>query len=171
MKTYRSYLLLAAAIAPLALVPVFSNPVRVDAQGNGNGPAFPDPAALRPFQLRLCDANGIQGCETNGQTNQFTVPVTSKDGKAVLRLVIDYVSGDCLMGSNGVATKLLLETVADGTFATHSFVPVTTVSAEAVMAQATRLYADPGSTVRFAGVVVNDHHICRTTVSGHLAIQ
>ena len=169
MKTYRSYLILAAAIAPLVLVHVFSNGVRLDAQANG--PSFPDPAALRPFQVRLCDENGIQGCETSGQADQFTVPVTSKDGKAVLRLVIDYVSGSCAMGLNGVATRLLIDTVADGTFGSHAFVPVATVSTEAVMAQATRLYADPGSTVRFVGVVLNDNSICRTTLSGHLAIQ
>ena len=99
------------------------------------------------------------------------MPTTTSDGEPVLRLVIEYVSGQCSMAAGGGAARMVLRTTANNATVTHLFVPVPTVNSEAIAVQSTRLYADPGSVMTFAAGIVNAFSQCRMNVSGHLAVE
>jgi len=166
MERSRNHLILAAVIAVITVI-LASGSVHTSAQSSKKG----DPAALRPFQQALCRDNGISGCGDLGF--EFDAPVTTSDGEPVLRLVIEYVSGRCLMSSGGINTQMVLQTVAGGTTVSHTFVPIVAVpGAETNVAQATRIYVDPGSRVRYsAGVQGSPASQCRMSISGHLAVE
>jgi hypothetical protein len=167
MKTSWNPLMFAGAVAVLTLGLVFGGVVPTSAQPDKKG----DPGALRPFQKQLCTAN-VFSCPD--PVHSFDAPVVTSDGEPVLRLVIEYVSGGCDMGIGGVNSGVVLQTVANGTTVTHSFVPVAAVGpiATRAFAQATRLYADPGTQLVFgASVNFTATSSCKMTLSGHLAVD
>jgi len=167
MERSRNYLIFAAAVAVITVILASGGSVHTSAQSSKKS----DPAALRPFQQALCLDNGISGC--GDLDSEFNAPVTTSDGEPVLRLVIEYVSGRCIMSSGGINTQMGLRTVAGGTTVNHTFVPVVAVpGAETNVAQATRIYVDPGSQAQFgAGVQSSPASQCRMSISGHLAVE
>ena len=165
MKTSTNQLILAAGVAMITLTMAAGGAARTPAQPDKKS----DPGALRPFQKELCLENGITGC--GDRDDEFTAPVTTSDGEPVLRLVIEYVSGDCSVGSGGINFQMSLHTVANGTTVRHAFAPIMTAASDSVVAQATRLYADPGSQLIFSAPVYSAHSVCKMTLSGHLAVE
>ena len=167
MSTSANHLTLASVLAVVVLTLVGGSVTTRSEQPDKKG----DPAALRPFQKALCIENGISGCGAD-LGHQFTVPIASSDGRAVVRLVVEYVSGGCALGLGGVQTGMRLQTVADGATVSHSFIPIATASGQSNVAQATRIYADPGSVLTFTvGVLNTPSSQCRMQLSGHFAVD
>ena len=164
MKTSTNLLIPATVVAAILLTIAPGGAARASAVDKKG-----DPGALRPFQKELCLENGIAGC--GDLDSEFNAPVTTSDGEPVLRLVIEYVSGECTVGSGGINFEMSLHTVANGTTVRHAFAPIMTAASDSVVAQATRLYADPGSQLLFSAPVYNAHSNCRMKLSGHLAVE
>jgi hypothetical protein len=75
-----------------------------------------------------------------------------------------------LIGSGGVSI-FGITTVVNGVSMLHRLVPVApAVGTRTVAAQDTRLYADPGTEIRFV-VAVSTSNICTTAVSGHFVVE
>ena len=173
MKRFSSYLGLAVAFVVLWLTMSFTDSPPALAQGM-KALLFRDvdAAALRPFQAEFCNENGTGGC--GSILSSLTVPTATGSGEPVRRLVIEYVSGRCVLSGSGggIVASLALDTTANGMFARHRFTPVATQAGfEVVAGQVTRLYADPGSQVEFIAAVLSAQHQCRLTLSGHLVIE
>ena len=164
MKTSTNLPTSAAVVAAILLTMAPGGAARTSAVDKKG-----DPGAQRPFQKELCLENGIAGC--GDLDDEFNAPVTTSDGEPVLRLVIEYVSGECSVGSGGINFQMSLYTVANGTTMKHVFAPIMTAASDSVVAQATRLYADPGSRLLFTAPVYNAHSVCRMQLSGHLAVE
>jgi hypothetical protein len=165
MRTSTTHLILAAVVVVITLTMAPGGAARTSAEADKRE----DPGAQRPFQKELCLENGIAGC--GNLDDEFNAPVTTTDGEPVLRLVIEYVSGECTVGSGGINFEMSLHTVANGTTVRHAFAPIMTAASDSVVAQATRLYADPGSQLLFSAPVYNAHSNCRMKLSGHLAVE
>ena len=114
--------------------------------------SFPRPAAGgptvtiagTPFQTSLCESGSFNAATPPpcGFPDNYTVP-------AGRQLVIEYVSGSCLVGPiAGTSLGVRLITTVGGTQAQHVF-PLSVGLGEADFAQRTQIYADPGSTVYF----------------------
>jgi len=89
----------------------------------------------------------------------------------VRRLVIEYVSTYCQVFGVTV-TSLSLITATDGWQAVHHFIPIATSAEFTNSAQATRLYADPGSELRFSqGAGGFGSSVCHMALSGHLVVE
>jgi hypothetical protein len=160
------------AICVLVAVTLSVNSVPVSAAGNLAKAKLvrdADLGAIRPFQAALCVSSGL--CV---DPSDITVPYTTPDGETVLRLVIEYFSGACSIGLGGSTTIMVLDTTADGVEARHRFIPVVTDAAgtDTVAAQATTLYADPGTVVSFRTSVVGvSNRFCFASISGHLVVE
>jgi hypothetical protein len=133
-----------------------------------------DNPARHPFQATLCVSFGVS-CGSTPST--AAVPETK-------RLVIEYVSGQCPPAGTGLPTGLsvtgaLLSTVAGGVAATHLFAIVPGVSIGGpngfVVAQTTRLYADPGTDIELdvdvGGLGIDGSIRCTLAVSGYLIAE
>lgn len=127
-----------------------------------------------PFAQQLCFVSGaVGGCF--GAQPSFTVGSNQ-------HLIIEYVSAFCVLngGTNGNADVNLLDltVVTGGVSVFHAFGPFfqgqlasTGQTLYFQVAQQTRLYADPSSTVLAAGVFgqANDGSlICRVSLSGRM---
>lgn len=163
-------LLLATAVGAAAIAAAFTNtassavqnmkPLVVD---DYNGPA------LRPLQIALCLENNATVCTV---PDAAAVPDATSSGEWVTRYVIEYVSVTCSLSSTTDFVRSIgLTTSVDGAFVTHHFVPVPVPGEGVVVAQATRLYADPGSEIDLVVGASAVWTVCHMSVSGHLAVE
>ena len=173
MKSLKSYLIVAAAFGLLSLTMSVIDVAHLFAQGMKPATLVRDvdAAAVRPFQAELCLENGSATCSS--LPGSLAVPFATSSGEPVRRLVIEYVSGECLLvGSSGGVSIFGLVTAANGVSLLHRLVPVApVVGSRTVAAQDTRIYADPGSEVRFVTSVIGANSLCSMAVSGHLVVE
>jgi hypothetical protein len=173
MKKLTLFLLAAGTFAALMITWAVMGPRTAEAQSNA-GPRvtieapLPLPvnadAAGTPFQINLCTLDFPAGCAAFPQV--MTVPADK-------RLVIEYVSASCGTANlSGTLPFLSLLTSVGGTSAGHVFVPQavgsTTNSKLYAVAQQTRLYADPGSSVSALASGVGSTAGCFVSFSGYL---
>jgi hypothetical protein len=132
-----------------------------------------DEPANEPFEFSVCESSGTRVGQCAPGSNNFTVPTTSPTtGAPVKRLVVEYVSGNCIAetGTHLVTVSL----VALGGGAEHSFVPVNTgvpgFNAYA-FAQQTRLYFSPGANLIGGVLRFNHDQSCIIGASGHFVTQ
>ena len=172
MKSLKSYVILAAAFVLLSLTISVTDVTRLFAQGMKPATLVRDvdAAALRPFQVELCTQQGAGACP---MPDTLAVPVATSNGEPVRRLVIEYVSGECILIGTGGVSIFGLVTVVNGVSLLHRLVPGTpsVEFARTAAAQDTRLYADPGSEVRFVTSVIGASSHCRMAISGHLVVE
>jgi hypothetical protein len=127
-------------------------------------------AAKRPFQVGLCTF--VSGDPINPTTcgptpDGFNVPPDKQ-------LVIEYVSGQCFVVS-GEVDAVVLNTIVGppgGFVQVNHIVPVLSVGAAGlghVIAQQTRIYADPGSPVSLSSSSISSSFECNVVLSGNLA--
>jgi len=142
--------------------------------------ASADSSQNQPFQTTLCRFFGTNLCQST--PSSFSVPAEG-------RLVIEYVSGLCPPAGTSLSSPgenisgAILHTVVDGVQANHllRITPGVAVGATGtvadldlngfVVAQITRIYADPGSQVTLDIAVggLGDTSIsCTLAISGHL---
>lgn len=124
----------AARAVVAALVQVTNtekNPVPVHDVDDGTG---------FPFQA----GTFLRGSGGFLQCSPISVPSSTPDNAPVKRLVIEYVSGEFLSGSES-PILVALQFQQGQTFATVDLLPVKTGSNSTVVSTPTRLYLDPGS--------------------------
>jgi hypothetical protein len=169
MKSLKTCLILAAAAGLLSLTISATGAAHLSAQGKPVTLVRDvDTAALRAFQAQLCVEQGGPAC---AEPNTLTVPAVTSTGEPVRRLVIEYVSGECLLIGSGSVSIFGITTVVNGVSMLHRLVPAPPASgSRTVAAQDTRLYADPGTEIRFV-VSVSASNICTTAISGHLVVE
>jgi hypothetical protein len=125
----------------------------------------------QPLQAVICDFGnlGVSGAPTCGSLFQtFSVPA----GK---RLVIEFLSGSCMMSAN-IGFNMSFSTTVNGTTASMPLLFTRNAfdSRFAGLAQSTRLYADPGTVVGITSSSVgtldgNPAFVqCTVNVSGYL---
>lgn len=145
-----------------------------------------DNPAREPFSASLCADGGvpdpIQTCGTFFSST-LTVPNVTADGKTVIQLVIDYVSGVCNAYQGADPTSITITIPAGVT--SNYLVPIKTYGPNSfhldalVFAQETRLYVAAGTTIQFGdsyetdagsfGNPVSNH--CFANVVGHFVTQ
>ncbi|HEY1272159.1 MAG TPA: hypothetical protein VGF08_09255 [Terriglobales bacterium] len=160
------------------------NPVTVG--NNSSNPVSTrdaDHPANEPFSVHLCafnDFDGVSPCE--GVHRSAAVP-TTRSGKTVKRLVIEYVSGKCEM-SRADTFLLSIELGVDEGLASeriHYLVPVSVPNVSGgpnmyAIAQQTRIYVDPGQNVGIGlelrgASADNWDTVCHFQVEGSLITQ
>lgn len=169
MITLRKSSVVAVGIVSLAIAMSWVNSPRLLASVKAELFRDVDLAAQRPFQAALCLSTS-----TCDDPSSITVPFITSDGQPVLRLVIQYFSSSCNVQLGGRTTSVVLATTANGVRVLHYFVPVPTNSGltQALTAQETTIYADPGSEVSFSsGVEGSSARFCFGAISGHLVQQ
>jgi hypothetical protein len=143
-----------------------------------------DNPANEPLHMELCLSVGAFSTLCANNPNTFTVPTTTSDGKAVERLVIESVSGNCLSTSTQVAFIQLLVPLAENTNDSIGFneFPISSSftnsgngNAVQAYAQQMTIYGDPGSTVSLGiGLVSTGSGYgssCNALINGHLVTQ
>jgi hypothetical protein len=126
-----------------------------------------DEPARNAFQALLCTVAWPAGC--GNLPSQVVVPT----GK---RLVIEFVSGQCLTGSDSekIAYATLTTTVGSSG-AIHYFVPMAAPGSEgartSVFSQPVRIYADGGRTVDSSAASTNGNVGCLISLSGYLVTR
>jgi hypothetical protein len=125
--------------------------------------------ANEQFQQEFCFPPSSSYCQNQGAGNGMTVPATTSTGRSVRRLVLEYASGTCFNGLEFMEVQLLTS-AAGGPLVRHHLVPVPGSPGWTNIAQTTRLYADPGSQVRFSGTT-NGLGACGLALSGHFVLD
>jgi len=151
---------------PVEVINSTANPVPVTVVNQqGSGP--------QPFQVALCRDIGTPARCPAGSSQSFAVPSDR-------RAVIEYVSGECPQAGSAInplenITGALLTTTVNGVIATHLFPTLKGLTGNGdlngvYVAQQTRVYADPGTTVTLGasvGGLLSGHLTCSVTVSGY----
>jgi hypothetical protein len=119
-----------------------------------------DNAARRPVQTTLCEGNATtSGC---GNPDNFAV-------LADRRMVIEYLSGDCVPLTLNPPTdvSIAVVTTAGGTKAFHEIFPAQRGLGFTVSGQLARIYADPGTSIQLAVGSTNGSARCQIVLSGY----
>lgn len=143
-----------------------------------------DNPANEPLHMVLCRSVGALSSLCANSPSTFNVPTTTSDGKAVERLVIESVSGNCLSTSTQVAFMQLLVPLAENTndsigfndlAISSSFTDPGTGNAVQAYSQQMTIYGEPGSTVSLGiGLVSTGSGYgssCNALINGHLVTQ
>lgn len=149
-----------------------------------------DRAAERPFSKLLCLTSISGACNASGDfpalPSTFVVPGTTASGETVKRLVIEFVSGTCI--GTGRATFVQLSSRPAGAFdnsdtgdnftsnrlplAVAQFLQAAGVNGAQALAQSTRIYLDPGSTVSTSfDTTAAGGIVCRPQLNGFLVVR
>lgn len=154
------------------------NPTVQDLNNNpAPGPLITEDTAnpgYEPFSISLCIANN--GPFVCSFPDPITVPSKTADNQPVTRLVIEHVSGECVV-TGGTIAVLNMHTSSSyngGDVGNHF--PLSPNSSPAggwyVFAQSTRIYADPGTGVSidpdYPGATPN--YWCVASVNGYFVV-
>ena len=170
MHARNRFIVAVTGVAGLAIVGFFMPKSQAVAQSGGPQVSIVSPLPLPvdvtnpppvPFQTHLCTfGSPIPNC-----TDTLTVPA----GK---RLVIEYVSGSCISSLVTTAHSLHINTHVGGVLSDHrafiQFIAADATLKSYAIAQQTRIYADPGTTVHVGvGGFPISGPTCSVALSGH----
>jgi hypothetical protein len=151
--------------------------------GISNTPSSPvpmlnvDEPTAQPFLQRFCFSSIAGQCagEIGSPTNGFQVPSTTAGGASVKRLVVEFVSGQCVVPNGnqigGIALGGVGEQPPSHVFGL-TYAPGTT-QAE-TFGQQTKIYYDPGEFIVMSPtffITIGSVYQCDGTISGYLATQ
>jgi len=171
MKSFYKQLMLAAVLVGLVIAGTMMNPHSASATSAATLITIAE--AGSPVSIYLCTTGTGPSCGNQS----YTVG-------AGQHLIIEYVSGECLMtanpGTTFYLTDLSLQLTTGGQFNGHyvatpinNFVASPNTSASFTFAQPTRLYADPSTQVTLAQTFGSSGgsagvQVCHMTISGRL---
>jgi hypothetical protein len=128
-----------------------------------------DPGA-QPYEKLLC-VSTPQSCSPNS----VQPPLTTTSGAAVKRLVIEEVSGNCVVNS-GVVLWVELSVTGNSTvngdnYSGNLFVPHGTGAGNFVYSARTRIYVDPGAEIQAYFSPTGGEGACSMHMNGYLVTQ
>lgn len=168
--------LLIAALAPKATRGIAAALVQVtNTSANPVPTVSADSPANFPFAAPICFGFPAGSCDLQS----FIVPMTTSTGLSVKRLVIENVSGNCVLSPAVNDFVLFLNDPVAGSSNPLAFAfplvaasPSNSAGQFVVGGSAVRIYADPGANIIVAAQASfsssSDFELCNLVVAGHL---